>query len=130
MPEAAEAETFEQWAILELFGHNQIAGLVSEQSIAGGAFIRVDVPEIRGAPAFTKFYNASAVYAITPCTHEAAITAAQKLEIRPVSVWIVPNGKQRQLSAPDPDRRPKPDPRDYQDDPDWDDYDEEGIPYE
>lgn len=32
------------WAILELMGHRRLAGYVSEQEIAGAAFIRVDVP--------------------------------------------------------------------------------------
>jgi hypothetical protein len=36
---------FHSWAIVELFGHNQLAGLVTEQTIAGQSFIRIDVPK-------------------------------------------------------------------------------------
>ncbi len=40
------ADKFEQFAIVELFGHQIIAGLVSEQVIGGQGFVRVDVPTI------------------------------------------------------------------------------------
>lgn len=83
--------TIEFWAIIELFGHNTIAGFVTEQSIGGGAFIRVDVPAVdEEHPAFTKFYGDKAVYAITPCTEEVARIAARKLRVRPVSPYTVP----------------------------------------
>jgi hypothetical protein len=37
-------ETFEGWAFLELMGHRRLAGKVSEATIAGVGFIRLDVP--------------------------------------------------------------------------------------
>lgn len=42
------------WAIVELFGHSKIAGEISEQTIAGGPFLRVDVPETERESAFTR----------------------------------------------------------------------------
>jgi hypothetical protein len=91
-----EKTEFHQWAILELFGHRQVAGLVSEQNIADGPFVRVDVPATEKSEAYTKFFNTSAIYAITPCSEEAATIAATKLQIRPVDEWTVPT---RQLPA-------------------------------
>lgn len=38
-------ESFTGWAILELMGHRRLGGYLSEQEIAGAAFIRIDVPE-------------------------------------------------------------------------------------
>lgn len=61
------ADKFEQWAVVELFGHQVIAGMVSEQVIGGQGFVRVDVPAVNGSQAFTKFYGAGAIYAISPC---------------------------------------------------------------
>lgn len=83
-------QTFEGWCIVELFGHQQIAGFVSEQSIGGSSFVRVDVPETKAGTAFTKFFGGGAIYAITPTTEPVATMAAERLEIRPVSPWIVP----------------------------------------
>ena len=39
-----EQTKFEEWAVLELFGHQRLAGLVSEVQIGGASFVRVDVP--------------------------------------------------------------------------------------
>jgi len=61
-----EETTFEGWCIVELFGHQQIAGKVSEKSMAGTTLLRVDVPKTSQRPAFTKFYGGGAIYAIMP----------------------------------------------------------------
>ena len=81
------AEKFEQFAIVELFGHSIIAGKVSEQVIGGQGFIRVDVPAIGEQEGFTKFYGAGAIYAITPCNEDAMRAAAQGLRQKPIDVW-------------------------------------------
>jgi hypothetical protein len=96
-----EARNFEGWTILELFGHNVVAGFAQEQSIGGAAFIRVDVPGQDGAEGFTKFYNGSAVYAMTPTTEAVAREAARRLAVRPVTPWVVPvPDSRRELPAP------------------------------
>lgn len=38
------SEAYEGWAILELMGHRKLAGYLSEQTIGGSAFVRIDVP--------------------------------------------------------------------------------------
>jgi hypothetical protein len=60
------AEKFEQWCILEIMGHQTFAGLVSEQAIGGASFVRIDVPEADGLPAFSKCFGAGSIYCITP----------------------------------------------------------------
>src|SRR5215216_2066499 len=76
------------WAILELMGHRRLGGRVSEATIAGGAFIRIDVPHPNEAGIFTasQFYSPSAVYAITPTTEEIACAIARGAP-EPVSRW-------------------------------------------
>jgi hypothetical protein len=81
------SDKFETWAIVELFGHNQIAGLLSEQTIGGQSFVRVDVPEVDGK-GFTKFYGNGAIYAITPVTEEVAKLAVSQLAVRPIKIWL------------------------------------------
>jgi hypothetical protein len=93
-------QAFDAWAIVELFGHSKIAGRVTEQQIAGGAFLRVDVPDLDGRPGFTRFYGAGAIYSITPVDEAIARRAAGALNPRPVTVYgaVLP---ERQLPAPE-----------------------------
>ncbi|MEN6440921.1 MAG: hypothetical protein ABFD97_20315 [Syntrophobacter sp.] len=97
-----DQKPYEGWAIVELFGHQQIAGMISEQAIGGASFVRVDVPELPGSQGFTKFYGGSAIYAITPTDEATATIAALNIKTRPVSVWTVPEATvRRQLPASD-----------------------------
>ena len=96
------SKSFEQFAIVELMGHNMIAGYVTEQIIAGAAFVRIDVPDViacpdasLSVPGFTKLFGPAAIYAITPTDETTARQAAVNLTTRPVSPWIVPDGRQR-----------------------------------
>jgi len=80
-------EKFETWAIVELFGHNKIAGKVSEQTIGGSSMVRVDVPDTEAAPAFTRLLNVSAIYAINPVKEDVATAYAGRLQSKPIEAW-------------------------------------------
>lgn len=97
------AEPFEQWAIVELFGHARIAGRVTEEQIGGASFIRVDVPAlqirrdggdltvpivIEEREAFTRLFGPAAIYSITPTSEEVARLAAAEFRSEPISVYI------------------------------------------
>lgn len=84
-----DSQKFEMYALVELFGHQKIAGLVSEQVVAGQGMLRVDVPETKANPAFTKLYNPSAVYGINPVDKETCMAYAENLEVKPIAVWDV-----------------------------------------
>jgi len=73
-------ETFDAWCVVELFGHNKIAGHVSEQTIGAGKMVRVDVPATTDKPGYTKYFGNGAIYAITPCSEEVARLAAHQIE--------------------------------------------------
>lgn len=79
------------WAIVELMGHNRIAGLVSEAELGGTVFLRIDVPEVENIAGFTKFYGTSAVYAITPTDEDTAREAVKHFRQRPIETWILPD---------------------------------------
>ncbi len=83
----SDETTFNQHCILELMGHQRIAGKVSEQVIAGTAFLRIDVPKVDGIAAFTKFYSASAVYSITPVDEAICLRAVAGYRERPIETW-------------------------------------------
>jgi hypothetical protein len=61
---------FREWCIVELFGHQKIAGVVTEQTIGGCNFVRVDVPGCKSQKSFTKFYGQGAIYSMTPTTEK------------------------------------------------------------
>ena len=80
---------FESYAIVEIMGHVRIAGKVTEQTIAGAAMLRVDVPKTSKKEAFTKFYGAGSIYSITPTDEETANRAAEYFDETPVQPYIL-----------------------------------------
>lgn len=85
-------EKFDEWALLELMGHQQIVGRVSESPLFGASMIRVDVPSINGSQAYTRFYNPAAVYSLNPVTEEVArgLLTQSRFRNEPVSRFDVP----------------------------------------
>jgi hypothetical protein len=81
-----EENSFETWAIVEIFGHQVVVGKVTEQTIGGKGMLRVDVPQTEDKQSFTKFYGMDAVYCITPVDEKTAIAAAQQFSSRPYDV--------------------------------------------
>lgn len=65
-----ETKQFDCWAIVDLYGHQQIAGRVTEQVIASQGFIRVDVPKVNDQEGFTRMFGPGAIYSIIPTTEE------------------------------------------------------------
>lgn len=82
-------EKFESWAIVELFGKTRMAGLVTECSIGGAGFVRVDVPECDGQAAFTRYLGPSSIFAINPCTEELARAAAGRYRPEPIHAYEI-----------------------------------------
>lgn len=82
-------DQFKSWAMVELFGHSRVAGEVSEQNIAGGAMLRIDVPETEANPAFTRIVHINAIYAINPITEEVARSIAGQLNVKPIQPWDI-----------------------------------------
>jgi hypothetical protein len=81
---AEQAGKFEEWALLELFGHQRLAGRVSEATIAGGAFVRVDVPDAKGRIVMIRYLGPAAIYSISPCDENVAVAAAQRIDAAPI----------------------------------------------
>ena len=94
----SENDKFDSWAVVELFGHQQIAGRVTEASIGGCSFLRVDVPEQPAivasprngwygdqpaTPAYTRYFGNGAIYAMSPCTEAAARSVAARIRVKP-----------------------------------------------
>jgi hypothetical protein len=82
-----EQESKEMWALVELFGHNRVAGKVVEAEIGGGTLIRVEVPAVKGREPLTKYYNVKAIYAITPVDEATATRMAESIDAAPINSY-------------------------------------------
>lgn len=76
------------WALVELFGHQKVAGYVTEAQIGGCSFVRVDVPDAVGSAAVTKFYGNGAIYGITPVSEDVARAIVREYKPAPINVYI------------------------------------------
>jgi hypothetical protein len=85
-----KTDSFNEWAKVELMGHNVIIGKVSEAALAGGAFLRVDVPAFNGAPAFTRYFSPNAIYGISPLAEDVARALLSHYRHEPVQRFEMP----------------------------------------
>lgn len=87
-------EKFEQWCVVEIMGHKKFAGFVTEQSVGGSSFVRVDVPEVtvdgKTLPAFSKLFGAASIYCLSPCTEETARAFAATFRSQSFSLYEAP----------------------------------------
>ena len=101
-----KTEQFESWGLLELFGHQRLAGRLSEQTIGGCHFIRIDVPAVDDVPAYTRFFTQGAIYGMTPTSDDVARRLAKGLQARPVSAYQLPALEAPAATADDDDDMP------------------------
>jgi hypothetical protein len=76
-------------AIVELFGHQRMAGIVSDHQFGGASFVRVDVPETLSQKGFTRLLNPSAIYALNPCERSVMLSLAETLQVKPIELWEI-----------------------------------------
>jgi hypothetical protein len=84
-----ETTEFKTWAIVEVMGHVEYAGLVTAETIAGSAMLRIDVPEVKGRAAFTKYLATGALYGITPCSESTAHARAECIRAVPFQTYDI-----------------------------------------
>lgn len=83
-------KSFEEWAVVDVMGHQRYVGHVTEQVIAGAGFVRVDVPAADGSIAFSKLIGTASIYAISPVSEEIARTMASRSHQTPISRYDIP----------------------------------------
>lgn len=122
-----EQAKFEGWAILEIFGHQRYAGYVTTQVFGTASMFRLDVPALEerdrvtkragycgdtyypaGATVkegatlpYSKLFGVGAIYAMTPCTKEACLSAVEEIQPRPLMPVSLPPEKALAAAASD-----------------------------
>lgn len=115
-----QTSKFEGWAVIEMFGHTREAGYVTTEYFGSGALFRVEVPpmperevtlvrpswidgELCGAGTKTKksaidgrtrFIGPGAVYALNPCSKDAAFAALESMTPRETKIVELVKAKQ------------------------------------
>lgn len=83
------------WGVLELFGHRQLAGLISEEERFGEKRARIDIPHVAPTPDRPWFssqsYGGKAIYGVTRVSEARARELAKRLQPLPMN--------ERQLTA-------------------------------
>lgn len=105
----SEENKFEQWAVVELFGHQRIAGYVTNAEIGGCSFVRVDVPREGSAEfEFTKYLGNGSIYAVNIVSEAIAREAAKRIKARPVYGYDLPALAQQSMLGDEDDTAPWP----------------------
>lgn len=107
---------FDGWAIVDVLGHQRYVGYVTTEAYGQAVLFRIDVPALEerervtkspgytdgrylpagttvkeGAVAgYSKLIGAGSIYAITPCTKEAALEAVENMQARPLMSVALP----------------------------------------
>lgn len=87
------------WAVVEIMGHHIFAGELSEETIGGTAFVRLDVPATAASAAFSKLFGAGSIYAITPVAEDVARMRAEKISAIPLTAWDLPEAIRDKLRS-------------------------------
>jgi hypothetical protein len=83
-PEAA----LKSWALVELFGHQRIVGLVTVDPVDFPGMIRVDVPSlvkdgVTTREGFTRYFGRGALYGVSPITEKSAMELLPHVDGKP-----------------------------------------------
>ena len=124
--EESQGNQIETWAVVEIFGHQKMAGFVRTAVLGSACMLRVDVPDmpeeevedrsfdftageyvttkvkVAAVKGFTRYLGISSIFSLTPCTEEFARAAQRRMRIEPPRIVEMP---QRPLLPP-PDAEP------------------------
>jgi hypothetical protein len=89
MADATDTPTFDQWCVVELFGHQRYAGRIRQADWPPG-FARLEIPATPGHDAVTQLLSPQSIYRLTPTTEAIATAVAAQCRPEPVHRWELP----------------------------------------
>lgn len=123
-----ETGRFKEWAVIEMFGHRKVAGLVTEVELAGATLLRVEVP---GEPDVKpQFVGGKSVYNLSLETEQRCRAYASRNPPEVLSRYELPATTERGLEPVDADEVDEGDDYDDEDidDSEWDEDDGPDAP--
>jgi hypothetical protein len=83
-----QKESLATWALVELYGHQRIVGMVTAEPPEFPGMVRVDVPDLLKdgkliRPGFTRYVGKGALYGVTPCDEETVRRMLPHIDGRP-----------------------------------------------
>lgn len=114
-------QEFSTWAIVEIMGHQVVAGRVSEQFIAGAGFIRLDIPEVDGRGGTGELLSPKAIFRMRATTEAIAREFIARMQPDTLSLFAKHGAPMPALTMP---AIVRPD-----DDGDPPDDDDEDVPF-
>lgn len=163
MSEITQAK-FDGWAIVDVLGHQRYVGYVTTEAYGQAVLFRIDVPALEprervtkrpghfaghgylpagttvkegAVDGYTKLIGSGSIYALTPCTKEAALAAVEDMQPRPLMSVALPPDRaltdglalDRAFDEQAREREGEDDPDNYDDmdDPDDDEDDTDGF---
>ena len=105
----SETTTAATWMIVELMGHVKLCGIGTEVVVAGGGFLRVEIPTTPSPLGlgpdligFVRMVAPSSVYSLTPITQELAQELVKREAYRshPVARWELSQFQPEQKALP------------------------------
>lgn len=89
MTDKSEENIVQGFAIVEVFGHQTIAGEIQKVELFGAPMVRINVPATDEThPAFTRDFNPSAIYSITYVGEEVAQYTAKAIAAKPINLYV------------------------------------------
>lgn len=85
-----EQTKFNHWAIVQLFGHDTVAGRCEVVYFGNNSMVQIDIPEIPGTdsnpmiPAWTRLVNFKAIFDISPVDEQTAREKAASIKCTPI----------------------------------------------
>lgn len=101
--DSKQETSFDQWAIVDVMGHQRFVGRVTEEVVAGKGFVRVDMPETKSEKSWTKLIGTASIYSITPVSEAIAREMAESNSRAPVSAYDLPKLTGAVTNDPAPD---------------------------
>jgi len=77
------------WSIIQLFGHQTLAGKISRAQGLFDGFLLLDVPQVGEYGGFQRILSPDVIFSVQFCTEEEACAAVRRLYLNRLPNWLM-----------------------------------------